>query len=164
MCRDQRQDDIEREEPEPRLHLGLRQALPAAVGKKGDQDRHHEEHVLQEARRHPEERYAVQEAQEQRRVADGQQQAAAVADDEDEENNVPDYYSIEVEVRSTRIDENGYEKEAWPVIFRRHFRIDELPMDFEMKPIDEVVSFDGGRNITKFDMGEKIYEYQLPPP
>jgi hypothetical protein len=83
---------------------------------------------------------------------------------EDEESNVPDYYSIDVEVRRTRIDENGNKSEAWRVIFSRHFSIDELPKDFENKIIDEVVSFDSGRNIAQFDMGERIYEYQLPLP
>lgn len=82
----------------------------------------------------------------------------------DEENNTADYYSIDVEVRKTRSEEKGGRSEAWSVIFRRDFRIEELPAGFEKKPIDEIVSFDGNRKSVNFNMGGKIYEYRLPLP
>lgn len=80
----------------------------------------------------------------------------------DEEDFDPDYYSVEVEVRQKEPHYDGQARESWRVLYRRDFAIEDLPVGFVHKNIDDVVEFNQANKTVGFQVGDKFYEYRLP--
>jgi hypothetical protein len=70
---------------------------------------------------------------------------------QDRANGTPDYYTIDVERDGS-------------IRFLRDLSIAELPEGFLTKPIGEIVSFDEQSRLVTFQIGDRKFCYQLPPP
>jgi hypothetical protein len=81
---------------------------------------------------------------------------------QDESDETPDYYSIDVEIRQIEKNKDGVGSESWLVLYRRDFRIEDLPDEFLKKSINEVVDYDPVSSKAIFHMGNGVYEYKLP--
>jgi hypothetical protein len=81
---------------------------------------------------------------------------------QDEKDSVPDYYTIDVELRLVEKRADGSISESWLVIYQRDFAISDMPQGFLDKKISEVVSYQEQSNAVIFSIGTRKYEYILP--